>query len=57
MKWFLILWGGPILLLAADTLGRVIAPPSEVQVGIMCALLGAPLLIVLVRRGIKGTAL
>ncbi|WP_250505482.1 FecCD family ABC transporter permease [Bowdeniella massiliensis] len=49
--------GGPILLLAADTLGRVIAPPSEVQVGIMCALLGAPLLIVLVRRGIKGTAL
>ncbi len=41
---------GPALILLTDTLGRVVAPPSEVQVGIMTAVLGAPALIVLVRR-------
>ena len=40
---------GPTLLLAADTLGRVIAPPSEVQVGVMTALIGAPVFIALIR--------
>lgn len=41
---------GGILLLVADTVGRVIARPGEVQVGIMTALIGAPFFIVLVRR-------
>lgn len=40
----------PILLLAADVIGRVIAPPGEVQVGIVTAFLGAPVFIALVRR-------
>lgn len=40
----------PILLLGADILGRVLAPPGELQVGIVTAALGAPLLILLVRR-------
>lgn len=40
----------PILLLAADILGRVLAPPGELQVGIVTAALGAPLFILLVRR-------
>lgn len=41
---------GPVLILLTDTLGRVVTPPSEVQVGIMTAVLGAPVLIVLIRR-------
>ena len=40
----------PILLLGADILGRVLAPPGELQVGIVTAALGAPLFILLVRR-------
>lgn len=45
----LSLLGGPALLLAADTLGRVIAPPSEVQVAVMAAIVGAPFMILLLR--------
>ncbi|MBG6184119.1 iron complex transport system permease protein [Arthrobacter sp. CAN_A214] len=41
---------GPVLLLAADILGRVILPPAEVQVGVMTALVGAPVFIWLVRQ-------
>ena len=40
----------PVLLLGADVIGRVIAPPGEVQVGIVTAFLGAPFFIALVRR-------
>lgn len=40
----------PILLLGADIIGRVIAPPGEVQVGIVTAFIGAPFFIALVRR-------
>ncbi|MCX8997370.1 iron ABC transporter permease [Rhizobiaceae bacterium BDR2-2] len=39
-----------ILVVAADALGRVIAPPGEVGVGIMVALMGGPFFIALVRR-------
>ena len=42
---------GPTLLLAADTLGRLVAQPSEVQAGIMTAVLGVPFFVLLVRRG------
>ncbi|AUZ87167.1 FecCD family ABC transporter permease [Arthrobacter sp. TmT3-37] len=41
---------GPVLLLGADIIGRVILPPGEVQVGIMTAVVGAPFFIWLVRR-------
>ena len=34
----------------ADTVGRVVLPPSEVQVGIMAAAVGVPVFIALIRR-------
>ncbi|WP_022873252.1 FecCD family ABC transporter permease [Nesterenkonia alba] len=40
----------PVLVLAADILGRVIARPGEVEVGILTAIVGAPVLIALVRH-------
>jgi iron complex transport system permease protein len=40
----------PVLLLAADVVGRVVARPGEVQVAIVTAVLGAPVFVVLVRR-------
>ena len=40
----------PILVLSADIIGRVAARPGEVQVGIITALIGAPVLIALGRR-------
>jgi iron complex transport system permease protein len=43
-------WGA-VLVVAADTVGRVIAPPTEIQVGIMTALVGVPVFFLLVRRG------
>jgi iron complex transport system permease protein len=39
-----------LLTAGADALGRVIAPPGEVGVGIMVALMGGPFFIALVRR-------
>ncbi|MDO5031189.1 iron ABC transporter permease [Corynebacterium sp.] len=42
--------GGGLLLVVADTLGRVIARPSEIAVGVLTPLLGAPLFIWIVRR-------
>ena len=41
---------GPVLLLGADVLGRVLMRPSEIQVGIVTALVGAPVLVHLVRH-------
>ena len=41
---------GAALLLTADVVGRVVARPGELQVGIVLALLGAPFFIALVRR-------
>ncbi|WP_395298501.1 FecCD family ABC transporter permease [Kitasatospora hibisci] len=41
---------GPLLLLAADVLGRLVVRPSEIEVGIVTAFLGAPLLAVLARK-------
>ncbi|WP_148573171.1 FecCD family ABC transporter permease [Nocardioides caldifontis] len=42
--------GGAILLIVADVVGRVVAPPSEVDVGIITALIGAPIFIAVARR-------
>lgn len=41
---------GPVMLLVADVLGRVLFPPGEVPAGVMTALLGVPFLVALVRR-------
>ncbi len=40
---------GPVLLLIADVVGRVISRPTDVQVGIVTAIIGAPVFIALVR--------
>jgi iron complex transport system permease protein len=48
LPWSMVL--APTLLLAADVVGRLIARPGEVQVGIVTAFLGAPFFIALVRR-------
>ncbi len=47
---------GAALVVLADTVGRVVLPPTEVQVGIMCAVVGVPVFLALVRRG-KAVAL
>lgn len=55
----LLVWSavvGATLVLVADTVGRVVAPPSEVQVGVMAAIIGLPFFLVLVRR-IRGGGL
>lgn len=41
---------GPSFLLFADVLGRVVLPNGELRVGIVTGILGAPVLIALVRR-------
>jgi len=41
---------GPVLLVGADILGRILARPSELQVGIMTAIIGAPVFVWLARR-------
>jgi iron complex transport system permease protein len=46
----------PILMLVADVVGRVILRPGEVPVGVVTAFIGAPVLIVMVRRA-KASAL
>ncbi|ARP69534.1 iron ABC transporter permease [Streptomyces pluripotens] len=40
----------PVLLLGADVIGRIVARPSELQAGIVTALIGGPVFILLVRR-------
>lgn len=40
----------PILLLVSDIVGRVVLRPAELQVGIVTAFIGAPVLIWLIRR-------
>jgi iron complex transport system permease protein len=42
--------GGAALLILSDVLGRVIGSPGEVQVGIITAFLGAPILIIVARK-------
>ena len=42
--------GGLLLVLLADILGRVVVRPGELQVGIVMALVGGPVFVVLVRR-------
>lgn len=41
---------GAVLLTASDVIGRIIARPEELEVGIVTALVGAPFFIIIVRR-------
>jgi iron complex transport system permease protein len=41
---------GALLLILADTIGRVVVRPNELQVGVVVALIGAPFFVALVRR-------
>lgn len=41
---------GPIMVILADVLGRILGRPGEIEAGILCAVIGAPVLIILVRR-------
>ena len=45
---------GPVLLLLADVLGRVAAPPGELSAGLVTAALGAPVLVLVARRRAGG---
>ncbi|MCP9960522.1 iron chelate uptake ABC transporter family permease subunit [Streptomyces somaliensis] len=40
----------PVLLIGSDVVGRIVARPSELQVGIVTALIGGPVFLHLVRR-------
>jgi iron complex transport system permease protein len=50
--------GGALFLVLCDLLGRAIAPPFEIRVGIITAILGSPYLLSLIvrnqRRGLRG---
>lgn len=46
---------GPALLLVADIVGRLIGGSGEIEAGLLVAVIGAPLLIALVRRGRLGS--
>ncbi|GAA4423992.1 iron chelate uptake ABC transporter family permease subunit [Georgenia halophila] len=41
---------GPVLLLAADVVGRLVVQPGELEAGIVVAVVGAPVLVAIVRR-------
>jgi iron complex transport system permease protein len=45
---------GAAFVVLADTVGRVVLPPAEVQVGIMTAVVGVPVFLGLLRRGRLG---
>lgn len=47
--------GGAVLVVLADTLGRVVLPPAEVQVGVMAAVVGVPVFLFLIRHGRSGS--
>ncbi|HEY0249780.1 MAG TPA: iron chelate uptake ABC transporter family permease subunit [Gryllotalpicola sp.] len=50
-RWIVLLSAaiGPGLLLSADVAGRFLAPPGELEAGVVVAVIGAPVLIALVR--------
>ena len=44
---------GAVLMLLADVAGRRVIPPEEIPVGVMAALVGAPVFLHAVRRGVR----
>ncbi|KQP66558.1 iron ABC transporter permease [Nocardioides sp. Leaf307] len=51
-RWIVVLSTvlGPVVLLLADVVGRLVARPGEVEAGLVVAVIGAPVLVALVRR-------
>lgn len=47
-------WGA-VLMITADTVGRFLLPPGEIQVGVMTAVIGAPIFLAMIRRGRLGS--
>ncbi len=47
------LLGGPLLLLLADLVSRIVVAPSELPIGVVTALVGAPVFIFLLIRAKK----
>ncbi|MFD1912380.1 FecCD family ABC transporter permease [Halodurantibacterium flavum] len=47
---WLALFLGPVLLMLADTAGRLVIAPEELRLGTMAGLLGGPLFVLIVRR-------
>jgi len=45
--------GGAIIIVVADTLARTVVAPTELPVGAMTALAGAPVFIYLMRRRVR----
>jgi iron complex transport system permease protein len=45
----LSLGAGPVILLWADVVGRVLLPPTEIEVGVTMAIVGVPIFIYLIR--------
>jgi len=46
------LLGGGVFLLLADTAARTVAPPAELPVGVITAVVGVPLFVILLRRSL-----
>ena len=42
--------GGALLLLLADTIARTLVSPVELPIGVVTAIIGAPIFVVLLRR-------
>ena len=51
-RWIVVLSAllGPVLLIAADVVGRLVVRPGELEAGLVVALVGAPVLLLIVRR-------
>ncbi len=45
---------GAIILLVADTVGRLVLPPGEVRAGVMTAVIGGPVFVFIARRMRQG---
>lgn len=53
---FASMLGGALLLIAADAVARVAVAPTELPVGVLTSLVGAPVLLALVRKRLSGRA-
>ena len=55
-SWLLVFSGalGALLLVTADVLGRIVSRPSELQAGVVTALVGAPVSLLLIARARSG---
>lgn len=57
-RWIILFSGiiAAVLLLVADIIGRVIATPSEIAAGIVTALVGGPVFLLIMRRARRGAS-